>query len=134
MGGGGALLAANAQGSALRAAIPFTPWEPEADFAAVTIPTLVIAGSADQIAPVDAHAWRHFQSIPASTPKLYMEIDGGDHFVADTERGPDLATVGRYVLAWLKLYVDGDEGYRTLLYDGLPPEDATAFSRYLAGD
>jgi triacylglycerol lipase len=130
MGGGGTLLAANEHSAELRAAIPFTPWEPVADLSGVTVPTLVMAGSADRIAPVADHAWRHFNLIPESTTKVYMEVDGGDHYIADSTRGADLPTVGRYAIAWLKLYVDGDERYRDFIY-GPRTVDADKFSRYV---
>jgi len=132
MGGGGALLAANQAGNRIRAAIPFTPWEPTTSLAGITAPTLILAGADDTVAEVAEHAWRHFGLIPASTPKVYLEVAGGDHYIADTTRGNDLATVGRYALAWLKLYVDRDERYRGAIYGPLPPSDAAKFSRYLA--
>jgi triacylglycerol lipase len=132
MGGGGALLAAAQAGSDLRAVIPFTSWEPDADFTGIFAPTLVIAGEVDDIAEVDEHAWRHFRSVPTTTPKVYMEIAGGDHFIADTNRGTDLATIGRYALAWLELYLDGDERYRDFLFGPRPSGDAERFSRYVA--
>jgi triacylglycerol lipase len=130
MGGGGALLAAAEHGDEIVAAIPFTPWEPEADLSGVTVPTLIIAGSADEIAPVGEHAWRHYQLI-SSAEKVYMELEGGGHFLADSERGPDLATVGRYALAWLGLQLDGDERYRDYLYEVGPAADAQKLSRYV---
>lgn len=130
MGGGGTLIAASRHSDELSAAIPFTPWEPEADLSGITVPTLVMAGSADRIAGVEEHAWRHFNLIPESTTKVYMEVDGGDHYIADTTRGSDLATVGRYAIAWLKLYMDGDEGYRDFIY-GAREVDAGKFSRYV---
>jgi dienelactone hydrolase len=130
MGGGGVLIAANRHSADLSAVIPFTPWEPEADLSGITVPTLVMAGSADRIAPVEEHAWRHFNLIPSGTTKVYMEVDGGNHYIADTERGPDLAMVGRYGIAWLKLYMDGDERYRDFIY-GERTSDAGVFSRYV---
>jgi len=131
MGGGGTLIAANEHGEEIQAAIPFTPWEPGGPFDNITVPTLIIAGSADRIAGVDDHAWRHFQSIPESTTKVYMEIDGGNHYIADTDRGTDLATVGRYGIAWLKLYLDEDERYRDFIYGEYHTPDAGKFSRYV---
>lgn len=131
MGGGGALLAAKRHGNELRAAIPFTPWEPETDLGDVAVPTLILAGAADRVANVEEHAWRHFSMIPASTPKVYLEIAGGSHYIADSTRGTDLATVGRYAIAWLKLYVDRDERYRSFIYGELPADDAAKFSRYV---
>jgi predicted dienelactone hydrolase len=132
MGGGGALLVSNEHGDDIRASIPFTPWEPNSALDAVTDPTLIIAGEADEIAEVDEHAWRHFTLLPDATPKVYLEIAGGDHFIADTNRGTDLATVGRYALAWLRLYVDEDERYRDFLYGERSPEDTAKLSRYVA--
>ncbi|MEQ1857737.1 MAG: dienelactone hydrolase family protein [Longimicrobiales bacterium] len=132
MGGGGALLAANEHSDQIRAAIPFTPWEPATSLAGIRAPTLILAGSADRVAEVDEHSWRHFGLIPESTPKVYLEVAGGDHYIADTTRGTDLATMGRYALAWLKLYVDRDDRYRDVIYGALPPADAAKFSRYVA--
>jgi len=132
MGGGGALLAAAEAGSDLRAAIPFTSWEPDADLGRIVTPTLVIAAERDEIAEVSEHAWRHFTAIPTSTPKVFMEVEGGDHFIADTDRGGDLATIGRYALAWLKLFLDGEEQYRDFLFGARPEGDVEKFSRYIA--
>lgn len=131
MGGGGVLLAASEHSDQLQAAIPFAPWEPDANLDGISIPTLIIAGSADHIAEVSEHAWRHFNSIPATTTKAYIEFDGADHYLADTNRGSDLATVGRYMIAWLKLYVDGDERYRPFIYGERSPSDDGKFSRFV---
>ena len=133
MGGGGALRVAAEHGDIIRAAIPFTPWDPEADLGRISVPTLIIAGEEDEIAEVEEHAWRHFLAIPGSTSKVYMELEGGDHFIADTSRGEDLPTIGRYALAWLKLHLDGDERYRDFLFaTERAGGDAGEFSRYVA--
>ena len=131
MGGGGALLAANEHSDQIQAAIPFTPWEPQAVFQDITVPTLVLAGSVDRLAKVDNHAWRHYQSIPESTPKAYLEVGGGNHYIADTERGTDLETIGRYGIAWLKLYLDGDVRYERFIYGDLAAPDSDKFSRFV---
>ncbi len=131
MGGGGTLIAANNYPDEIQAAIPFTPWQPDGDFNRITVPTLVMAGSADRIAGVEEQAWPHFQSIPESTIKVYLEIEGGDHYIADSTRGPDLATIGRYGIAWLKLYLDGDERYRSFIYGPEAESDSEKFSRYV---
>ncbi len=47
-----------------------------------------------------------------------MEIEGGDHFMANSGSDKDHATIGRYGIAWLKLYLDGDERYRDFIYMG----------------
>jgi triacylglycerol lipase len=132
MGGGGALRVAAEHGDEVRAVIPFTPWEPDADLSRIAVPTLIIAGEEDGIAEVDEHAWRHFSAIPGSTPKLYVELEGGDHFIADTRRGDDLPTVGRYALAWLELHLNGEEQHRPFLFGERSEEDARKLSRYVA--
>lgn len=132
MGGGGALRAIAEHGDEIRAAIPFTPWEPEADLSRITVPTLIIAAEEDNIAAVAEHAWRHFTELPSTTAKVYMELEGGDHYIADTNRGQDLDLIGRYALAWLKLYLDGEERYRHFLFAERPASDAEKFSRYVA--
>ena len=131
MGGGGVLIAANKYPAEIQAAIPFTPWQPAGDFSQVVAPTLVMAGSADRVASVSDHAWPHYQSIPESTIKVFLEIDGGSHFIADTSRGEDLGTIGRYGIAWLKLYLDGDERYRGFIYGDEAASDSEKFSRYV---
>ncbi len=131
MGGGGALLAANEHSDQIKAAIPLTPWQPDADFSSVTIPTLIIAGADDGIAAVADHAWKHFESIPATTTKVYLEVAGGDHFIANSGQNRDKATMGRYGIAWLKLYLDEDQRYRDFIYGEAAKNDAAKFSRYV---
>lgn len=77
-------------------------------------------------------ALRHFESIPGTTPKVSMEMAGGDRFFADTNRGRDLATVSRYALARFELHLDGHERYRELLFGARPDGDAEKFARYVA--
>jgi dienelactone hydrolase len=138
MGGGGALLAANDHSEQLKAAIPFTPWLPDGDFSAISVPTLVLAGETDQIATVAEHAWPHYQSLSDDLPRMYAEIAGGNHFIANsvTENEgfrPNIDVqdlVGALAVAWLKLYVDGDEDYRSLLYGEWPAEQMSRLSRF----
>ncbi len=138
MGGGGTLLAANDHSDQIKAAIPFTPWQPDGDFGEVSVPTLVIAGEIDRIAPSAVHAWPHFQTLATQVPKMYLEIKGGNHFIANTDTPGDrlqpnmdvLDLVGYMGAAWLKLYVDGDERYRDLLFGDLPASDSERLSRF----
>ncbi|PCI79766.1 MAG: alpha/beta hydrolase [SAR86 cluster bacterium] len=138
MGGGGTLIAANAHGAELKAAIPFTPWQPDGSFAEISIPTLVIAGENDLIAPVADHALPHFESLSEDIPKMYLEIKGGNHFIANTDTGDDRLTpnidvhdlVGGMAVAWLKLFVDGDEDYRELVFGEMPANDRDRLSSW----
>jgi alpha-beta hydrolase superfamily lysophospholipase len=108
MGGGGTLEATNQPG--LDAAIPLTPWDQTKSFANDRVPTLIIGGSADNIAPVAQHAQPFYNSIPAGTPKELAVISGGSHSVANSAN----AIVSRFAVSWLKRYVDGDTRYTQL--------------------
>ena len=138
MGGGGTLLAANANSDQIKAAIPFTPWLPNADFSSVAVPTLVLAGEIDRIAAVADHAWPHYQSLSDDIARMYVEIAGGNHFIANSvtenERlNPNIDVhdlVGALGVAWLKYFVDGDEAYRDLIYGELPAEQRARLSRF----
>ena len=138
MGGGGTLIAANAHSAELKAAIPFTPWQPDGNFSAISIPTLVIAGENDRIAPAADHALPHFESLSEDIPKMYFEIKDGNHFIANTDTGdgrlaPNIDVhdlVGGMSVAWLKLFVDGDEDYRELVFGEMPARDRERLSKW----
>lgn len=134
MGGGGALLAANAYSEELSAAIPFTSWQPEGNFSDIRIPTLVIAAEADDIAPVAEHAWPHYLSIPAGTQKAFVELEDADHFIANSTATTMHSVIGRYGIAWLKLHMDGDERYRRFFTDSAQQPDSASLSRYEFGE
>jgi dienelactone hydrolase len=140
MGGGGSLIAATDH-SDLKAAIPFTPWSGgiapctgtvgPTKFASITVPTLVIAGQGDAIAAEGTHAYPFYTSIPATTPKAYMEFASGGHNVANNgNTNQEMNT--KYAVAWLKLYMDGDERYRTFIEGAEHDKDVTAgeFSQF----
>jgi hypothetical protein len=42
--------------------------------------------------------------------------------------------VGGMAVAWLKLFVDGEEAYRELVFGERAPEDADRLSRHLVSD
>ena len=138
MGGGGALIAANAHSAELKAAIPFASWQPGGDFSAISIPTLVIASENDLIAAATDHALPHFESLSADIPKMYLEIKGGNHYIANTDTGGDNFIpnidvhdlVGGMGVAWLKLFVDGDEDYRELVFGEMPASDRERLSKW----
>lgn len=136
MGGGGTLIAADAHSPELKAAIPITPYSAglgggASAFPNITVPTLVIAGQSDVIAPVATNAWPFSQSIPATTNKAYIELAGEPHGVANGSAdgtcpsssafsggcGTRHDLVGRFVISWLKLFMDGDQRYRQFLVD-----------------
>lgn len=140
MGGTAALLMANESSDEIKAAIPFNAGGmPNVDFSSVAVPTLVIAGEIDRLAPVNNHAWSHYQTLSNAVPRMYMEVEGGNHFIANTaevenERlRPNIDVhelVGGMAVAWLKLFLEGEEEYREMLFGEMPSEITEQLSRF----
>lgn len=115
MGGGGTLIATEDNPSVIKAAIPMAPWNAlSTNFSDITTPTLVIACEADLIAPVAQHARPFYDSIPSNVPKAFLEINNGDHLAVmngDVFEG----MLGKYGVAWMKVFLDGDQRYMQFL-------------------
>lgn len=120
MGGGGALEAAKDDPS-LQAAIPLTPWNLDKTWPEVSTPTLVIGAQNDSVASVRTHAEPFYESIPAGTPKTYLELRGASHYAPNVPS----TTIARNSIAWLKRFVDDDLRYAPFV---CPPPSGTAYS------
>jgi len=110
MGGGGALIAAR-DNPTLKASYPMTPWNTNSSFSTVRVPTMIIGADGDTIAPVATHARPFYAALPSSTSKAYGELNNGTHFSPNSTNTP----IGRYAVAWMKRFVDGDTRYSTFL-------------------
>lgn len=87
---------ANQAGNAAIAAAPLTwPTDFRADIPAVTVPALILHGTADNILPIDATARRFRELLPEAT---YVEIDGAPHGLLWTHG----AEVNEALLAFLQ--------------------------------
>jgi predicted dienelactone hydrolase len=122
MGGGGSLEAAKDRPS-LQAAVPLAPWNTDKSWSDDRVPTLIIGGQADTIAPVASHSIPFYNTIPASSEKAYLELRGASHFFPQSV---DTLT-GRLAVAWLKRFVDNDTRYDQFL---CPGPSGTALSDY----
>jgi dienelactone hydrolase len=112
MGGGGTLAAARDNPS-YKAAVPLAPWHTTKNFSTIRVPTLIIGGESDTVAGVSSHSIPFYNSIPTSTNKAYMELNGEDHFFPqDTTKYP---VVGKYMISWMKRFVDSDTRYSPFL-------------------
>lgn len=89
---------ANQAGNAALAAAPLT-WSTDfrGDVAAITVPTLILHGTADNILPIDKTARRFRELVPEATPLTYVEIDGAPHGLLRTHG----AEVNEALLAFL---------------------------------
>lgn len=112
--GGGATLEASRTRPALKAAIGLEPWNPGLTFEDVTVPSLEIGAQNDFIAPVKANARGFYNSLPATTPKAYVELANAGHLASNSPS----ARVGAAAVAWLKRYVDDDARYAPFICGG----------------
>ncbi|MEV4532606.1 alpha/beta hydrolase [Asanoa sp. NPDC049518] len=113
MGGGGTLEAASRRPS-LQAAIPLAPWNTDKTWSELQVPTLIIGGESDSVAPVASHSIPFYNSIPASAEKAYLELNNASHFFPQSTNTP----TGRQMVAWLKRFVDNDTRYEQFLCPG----------------
>ncbi|MET0339889.1 MAG: hypothetical protein ABW252_02765 [Polyangiales bacterium] len=116
MGGGGTLLVAQNHPE-LKATIALCPWNPGYSYAKVKVPALLLATQADILAGGQSQGF--YASIANDVPKLLWERAGADHW-ANNDPAQEKGAVGRYGLAWLKVFLDGDERYRPFLR-AMPP-------------
>ncbi|WP_229858679.1 bis(hydroxyethyl) terephthalate hydrolase [Streptomyces poonensis] len=110
MGGGGTLEAAKTRPS-LQAAIPLTPWNLDKTWPEVTTPTMIIGADGDTVAPVSSHSEPFYNSLPSSTDKAYLELNGATHFAPNTSN----TTIAKYSISWLKRFIDNDTRYEQFL-------------------
>ena len=80
-------------------------------FVRAVIATLVLTGQNDTTASPTAHGRPHYDSIPTTTIKQYVEAAAGNHQSAFSPNG----LTARYAISWLKYNVDGDARYRPFL-------------------
>lgn len=113
MGGGGSLKLSTQR--SLNAIIPQAPWYSGSNsFNTIKTPALILACSADTVAPVSVHASPFYNRIPGSTPKAFLEIYGGSHFCANSGY-PNEDLLGLYGIAWMKRFIDFDNRYSQFL-------------------
>ncbi|MEU3792814.1 dienelactone hydrolase family protein [Streptomyces fructofermentans] len=110
MGGGGSLEAAKSRPS-LQAAIPLTPWNLDKSWPEVRTPTLIFGADGDTIAPVSSHSEPFYGSLPSSTDRAYLELNGATHFTPNSSN----TTIAKYSISWLKRFVDNDTRYEQFI-------------------
>lgn len=124
MGGGGSWLAGRATPS-LRSVVTLaghhrTAGGARAVASGLTVPTLMMAGSADPaILGGGDQSQQVFDVIADDIPKMLYEIQGEGHFSWGTPRTNNGA-VGRYALSWQKVFLEGDERFLQFLLEEGP--------------
>jgi dienelactone hydrolase len=138
MGGAGTLIAAESTPS-LKAAITMAAWSPGEEFSDDQVPTLLFAGSADEVSGGQAQdfftnevsggqAQDFFTSLPSTTPKMLYEVRGGEHEIGNDPQNAS-GEIGRYGLSWLEVFLVGDQRYRQFLEE--MPTQASDFRKNL---
>lgn len=123
MGGGGSLEAADDRPS-LQAAVPLAPWNTTKNWSRLRVPTMIIGGENDSVAPVSSHSEPFYTSIPASSEKAYLELDGASHFFPNSTN----TLTGKFMVTWLKRFVDDDTRYEPFLCP--PPPRGNGVEEY----
>jgi predicted dienelactone hydrolase len=113
MGGGGTLEAARNRPS-LQAAVPLAPWNTTKSFSTLRVPTLIIGGESDTVAPVATHSIPFYNSIPSASEKAYLELNNASHFFPQSVN----TFTGRLMVSWLKRFVDNDTRYDQFICPG----------------
>ncbi|MEY9998094.1 dienelactone hydrolase [Streptomyces sp. V4I8] len=124
--GGGASLRASEKRPQLKAAIPLAPWDIGNPIGTDKVPTLIIGADGDGVAPVAAHADPLYQGLTAAPEKAYLLMRGADHEAP----GQPNATTPKYMIAWLKRFVDDDIRYEQFLCP--PPQPSDKIGEYRA--
>ncbi len=108
MGGGGTSYASQ-DDPTLRASGALMAWGPVR--MGVKVPTLVVCGASDGIASCASHGNSLYAGIPEDVPKMRVQVSGGHNGQPSAGGGKQ----GEYGLAFMKLFLDGDERWRPLL-------------------
>jgi dienelactone hydrolase len=118
MGGGGTWIA-TAQNPTLKTGVTLAGHNATGGGAGVSraskVPTLMMNGASDvTILGGLGQSSGAYNAIPATTPKILYEMSGEGHFSWGTPRTKGGAS-GRYMMAWQKVYLEGEEQYKSIL-------------------
>jgi len=118
MGGGGVMEAAQDRPT-LKAGVAFEPYNDRLRFD-TPVPIGLIGGEKDTVAPPKQYAIPMYERL-TSRRKSYIEIDGRDH----DSVGQKVGAISTALVAWMKLWVDGDRRYAPLVCPGPEVDDVT---------
>ena len=68
----------------LQAAVPLAPWNTDKTWSGVRVPTLIIGGESDTVAPVASHSVPFYKSIPARRRRRTSSSTAPSHFFPQT--------------------------------------------------
>jgi hypothetical protein len=106
MGGGGSLDAARSNPN-VKVVIPMAPWNPGSRYA-YNKPTFILSCASDAIAGNASNSNVFYSSLTGEKAQLTIS---GSHFCPTTPN----ASAARYVVSWLKRFLDGDTRYSSFV-------------------
>lgn len=86
----------------------------DAPLKTLKVPVLMFAGTADTTILGLNMSQPAYETIPDTTTKLLYEVKNADHLFFNTPKAL-MGVVGKYALAFQKVYLEGDERYKPLL-------------------
>jgi pimeloyl-ACP methyl ester carboxylesterase len=110
MGGGGTTFA-SAKDPTHRSSVGLAAWGPEGRN--VTVPTLFLCSESDSVAGCDFSQTAY--DAMGSTPKMLVKIPSASHFAWFDPNDAGRGMSGMYALAFQKVFLEGDERWRSLL-------------------
>jgi predicted dienelactone hydrolase len=121
--GGGGTLEASVRRPSLQAAVPLAPWNTDKTWETDRVPTFIIGGENDTVAPVASHSEPFYNSMTSAPDKAYMELNNATHTFPNSPN----TTMAKYMISWLKRFVDNDVRYDQFL---CPAPSGTAIQEY----
>lgn len=113
-GGGGSLWASSELKGDLRTTIGMAPYQEQFSGSAlrsITAATFIQAGASDTLA-TNSMTRGEYSSLPSNISKMYQEYSGLGHLAwTNGATGSTANTISEDIIAWMKYYMDGDNGY-----------------------
>ncbi|GIM90038.1 poly(ethylene terephthalate) hydrolase family protein [Paractinoplanes toevensis] len=122
-GGAGTIIAAERRPS-LRAAVGLAPGTPGSlSLATDRVPMMVIGGQTDPTV-TPSYLDNLYATVPAATPSDFVQIAGADHLFFTRANNTEM----KVLIPWLKIFLDSDTRYTSLLCPSLA--DPSGISLY----
>jgi hypothetical protein len=118
MGGGGSLISAGADPN-IKVVLPLAAWNPGSRYT-YNKPAFLVSCSNDSIAGNSSNSDVFYNSLSGEKAQLTIS---DSHFCVTTSNN----LVGKLMVSWLKVFLDGDARYKSFACPSGTPSGATAF-------
>ncbi|MBJ7347705.1 MAG: hypothetical protein JHC87_03920 [Thermoleophilaceae bacterium] len=126
--GGGATLKASKTRPSLKASFATAPYNSDKDWSTNTVPQFLFGMQNDTTAAVTNHALKFYNSLPATTPKIYAELRGAGHSTATSPN----TSIRRYAVSFMKRNLDNDTRYSQFLCPGPTITSSSPLSAFMS--